>query len=70
MPSSRNQSTATPRPIASAICEVPASNFQGRSVHVDSLAATVRIMCPPPMNGGISSSSARRPWSTPIPVGP
>ena len=48
----------------------PASNFQGRSVQVDSFAATVRIMWPPPMNGGISSSSARRPCKTPIPVGP
>jgi hypothetical protein len=70
IPSDWIQSTAAPSPIASAICEVPASNFHGRSVHVDSFAATVRIMCPPPMNGGISSSSSRRPWSTPIPVGP
>ena len=70
MPIARIQSTAAPSPIASAICEVPASNFHGRSVQVDSFAATVRIMWPPPMNGGISSSSARRPCRTPIPVGP
>jgi hypothetical protein len=44
IPSARSQSTATPSPIASAIWDVPASNFHGRSVHVDSLAATVRIM--------------------------
>ena len=44
MPRASIQSTAAPRPIASAICEVPASNFHGRSVQVDSLAATVRIM--------------------------
>jgi hypothetical protein len=44
MPSPRNQSTATPSPIASAIWDVPASNFPGSSVHVDSFAATVRIM--------------------------
>jgi hypothetical protein len=35
---------ATPSPIASAIWDVPASNFPGSSVQVDSLAATVRIM--------------------------
>jgi hypothetical protein len=64
------QSTAEPSPIASAICDVPASNFHGRSVQVDSFAATVRIMWPPPMNGGISSRSARRPCRTPMPVGP
>ena len=39
IPSARSQSTAAPSPIASAIWEVPASNFHGRSVHVDSLAA-------------------------------
>ena len=38
MPIARIQSTAAPSPIASAICEVPASNFHGRSVQVDSLA--------------------------------
>jgi hypothetical protein len=70
MPIARIQSTAAPSPIASAICEVPASNFHGRSVHVDVSAATVRIMCPPPMNGGISARSDRRPCRTPIPVGP
>ena len=70
MPSSAIQSTAAPSPIASAICEVPASNFHGRSVQVDSVAVTCLIMCPPPMNGGIRSSSSRRPCRTPIPVGP
>src|SRR5947209_10548595 len=43
-PTASTQSTAAPSPIASAICDVPASNFHGRSVQVDSLAATVRIM--------------------------
>ena len=70
IPIARIQSTAAPRPIASAICEVPASNLWGSSVQVDSVGPTVRIMWPPPMNGGIASSSSRRPCRTPIPVGP
>ena len=31
---------------------------------------TVSIIEPPVMNGGIASSSSRRPYSTPIPLGP
>ena len=70
MPISWMKSTATPSPIASAICEVPASNFPGSSVQVELVSKTCLIMWPPLMNGGISSSSSRRPWSTPMPVGP
>ena len=49
---------------------VPASNFQGISFHSLRRRWTSRIMSPPPMNGGIASSSSRRPHSTPEPVGP
>ena len=70
MPIDWIQSTATPSPMASAICEVPASNFHGRSAHVDSVSPTILIMWPPAMNGGMRSSSSRRPCRTPMPVGP
>ena len=70
MPISESQSTAAPSPIASATCEVPASYFHGSSIQVDESRSTCLIMCPPPMNGGIASSSSTRPCSTPIPVGP
>ena len=36
----------------------------------DQLLVTFRIIEPPPMKGGISSSSSRRPKSAPMPVGP
>ena len=55
-------------PRRSATCR-PRTSTAGRSRSTRS-PPTVRIMWPPPMNGGISSSSARRPCSTPIPVGP
>ena len=64
------KSTAAPSPIASAIGDVPASNFAGSSAQRDSSASTREIMCPPPRNGGIASSSSRRPCRTPMPVGP
>jgi hypothetical protein len=70
MPISDSQSTATPRPIASATCDVPASNFHGSSIQVDESRSTRLIMWPPPMKGGISSSRPTRPCSTPMPVGP
>ena len=41
-----------------------------RSAQVISSLVTFRIIEPPPMNGGISSSSSRRPNRAPIPVGP
>src|SRR5436190_1088972 len=48
-------------PVASPIAGVPPSNLAGRSAQVISSRRTVRIIDPPPMNGGISSSSSRRP---------
>jgi hypothetical protein len=49
---------------------VPASNLYGRSFQVERSKVTLRIMSPPPMNGGIASSRAAFPSSTPMPVGP
>ena len=43
---------------------------RGTSAQRISSSATVGIMCPPPRNGGIASSSSRRPCRTPMPVGP
>ena len=48
---------------------VPASNFHGMSFQSERRRWTSRIMSPPPMNGGIASSSSRRAHSTPEPVG-
>jgi hypothetical protein len=70
MPMPDRNSVAAPRPIASAIGIVPASKRAGGSAHVEPSSVTRAIMCPPPRNGGIVSSSSRRPWSTPMPVGP
>src|SRR5690349_2585040 len=64
MPIPDSQSIAAPSPIASATGIVPASNLAGGSAQVDSVSPTRAIMCPPPRNGGISSSTPRRPWST------
>ena len=47
-----------PRPIASAMFAVPASNFAGLSAQRVSSTETEAIMCPPVMNGGIASSSS------------
>ena len=47
-----------------------ASNLAGKDARVELASNTCLIMCPPLMKGGISSSSSRRPWSTPMPVGP
>ena len=49
---------------------VPASNLCGTRAQVVCSKLTLPIMSPPPMNGGIASSSSIRPHSTPIPVGP
>src|SRR3954470_17523801 len=71
MPMADRKSTAAPSPIASAMFDVPASNFAGEvAKRVPFSSDTDAIMCPPLMNGGIASSSSRRPCSTPIPVGP
>src|SRR5579883_2352082 len=61
---------AAPRPTASAMGGVPASNFQGSSLGSKPSRRTSLIIEPPPRKGGISSSRDRRPHSTPIPVGP
>ena len=44
--------------------------LRGRLGEADLVVETRVIMCPPPMNGGIASSSSRRPCRTPMPVGP
>ena len=69
-PTPSTYSSAAPSPITSAIAWVPASNFSGRSAKVVPVVRTALIMSPPPRNGGIASSSSRRPYSTPMPVGP
>lgn len=53
---------------SSAILGVPASNFQGRSFQVEPSRVTRRIMSPPPMKGGMVSSSRRLPYRMPMPV--
>src|SRR3954471_14540183 len=71
IPMAERKSTAAPRPMPSAIADVPASNFAGVCAKRVPLSSdTEAIMCPPLTNGGIASSRARRPWSTPTPVGP
>ena len=45
--------------MASAIGGVPASNFQGTSFHSAASRSTRTTMLPPPMTGGIASSSSR-----------
>ena len=70
IPSALRYSTAAPRPTASAIGGVPASNLYGSSFHVVSWKSTDAIMSPPVKNGCICSSSSSRPCSTPMPVGP
>ena len=61
---------AASSPAASAIGIIPASNLCGGGANVEWSIQTLSIISPPPRNGGISSSSSRRPHSTPIPVGP
>ena len=56
--------------MTSAIGGVPASNFAGGGAKVVRSSVTVSIMSPPPCQGGIASSRAARPYSTPMPVGP
>ena len=70
MPMPDTKSTAAPRPIASATFDVPASNFAGSWPQRISSTDTDVIMCPPPRNGGIASSSDLRPCRMPMPVGP
>src|SRR3972149_6545875 len=70
MPSASRYSTAAPKPIASVIAGVPASNFHGGSVGVKPSRGTSRIISPPPRKGGIPSRRSSRPHSAPIPVGP
>ena len=70
MPMPCRKSTAAPRPMASAMFEVPASNFAGLCAQRVSSVETEAIMCPPVMKGGISSSRSARPCRTPTPVGP
>ena len=56
--------------MASAMFEVPASNFAGLCAQRVSSMETEAIMCPPVMKGGIAARSSARPWRTPTPVGP
>ena len=60
MPSRSTYSRAAARPTASAMLGVPASNFAGGSENVLCSKVTVRIMDPPPCQGGIFSRSALR----------
>jgi hypothetical protein len=57
-------------PTTSVMGGVPASNLAGSSAVVNPSRRTSAIMLPPPRNGGIASSSASRPHSTPTPEGP
>jgi hypothetical protein len=70
IPSSPSQSTAAPRPMTSAMADVPASNFVGTSAKRTPSLVTEEIMCPPPSSGGSASSAALRPCRIPTPVGP
>ena len=56
--------------MASAMFDVPASNFAGLCAQRVSSTETEAIMCPPVMKGGIAASSSARPCRTPTPVGP
>ncbi len=70
MPIDSRYSTAAPKPIASTIGGVPASNLAGTGAVVKPSSRTSAIMLPPPRNGGIASSSSIRPQSAPMPDGP
>jgi DNA invertase Pin-like site-specific DNA recombinase len=63
MPSASSQSIAAPRPTAPEMLGVPASKRHGRSFQVLPENDTVRIMSPPPCQGGMSCSTARA-WSS------
>ena len=69
MPSASSQRSAAANPIACEIAGVPASNRAGGSAQVVRSFVTLRIIEPPPRNGGISRSRSRRAQSAPIPVG-
>ena len=70
IPSDWRKSTAAPKPIASVIGGVPASNLAGTGAAVNPSRRTSAIMLPPPRNGGVASSSSGRPHSAPMPDGP
>ena len=70
MPSPPSHRNAAAIPIAWAIAGVPASNRAGGSAQVVPALVTLRIIEPPPRNGGISRSSSCRAQSAPMPVGP
>ena len=61
---------AAPRPTASAMLPVPASNLLGMGWNTVFSKVTSAIMLPPPCQGGMSSSTSRLPHTTPMPVGP
>ena len=61
---------AAAMPTAPEMLGVPASNLNGSALYVVFSKLTVRIMSPPPCQGGMASSSDSRPISTPMPVGP
>jgi hypothetical protein len=61
---------AAANPTTCDVIGVPASNRCGGGAYVVASIVTVSIIDPPVMNGGISFSSSRRPYSTPIPLGP
>ena len=69
MPSASSQRSAAASPIAWAIAGVPASKRAGGSAQVVPSLVTLRIIEPPPRNGGISRSRSSRAQSAPIPVG-
>ena len=66
---SRNRSPR-PSPTASAILPVPASKRPGGGWNTVRSNVTSLIMLPPPCHGGMSSSTSRLPYTTPMPVGP
>jgi len=70
IPIARMKSMAAPSPTPSAIADVPASNLCGSSAQVVRSFVTRPTMWPPVSQGGIASSSSRRPCRTPMPVGP
>ena len=57
-------------PTASAMGGVPGSKRHGRSFQRARSIQTSLIISPPPRAGSSASSAARRPHSTPMPVGP
>src|SRR5450756_2132233 len=60
--------SAAPRPAASPMEAVPASNRAGGGSYVVRSKVTFRIMLPPPCHGGIESSTSAFPYRAPMPV--